>query len=251
MRCLLRFDGAAKISLRQIRLYRSEAVQMMQIGLPAGLQSMLFNISNVMVQSAVNSFGADVVAANTASGNIGNFTYTAQNSVYHAAITFTSQNLGARRYDRIDRIFWGSCAAVCIIGVPLSLLSTVFGPQLLGIYIARSDPAYDVIIQNGVIRNYYVIAPYILCGLMDTTCGMVRGLGRAWLPMLVSLTGACLLRIVWIWTFFRWTHTLEMLYISYPISWIVTAAVHAVCYFVIWKKLRAKLEQAAPQTEQA
>lgn len=251
MRCLLRFDGWAKISLHQIRLYRSEAVQMMQIGLPAGLQSMLFNISNVMVQSAVNSFGADVVAANTASGNIGNFTYTAQNSVYHAAITFTSQNLGARRYDRIDRIFWGSCAAVCIIGVPLSLLSTVFGPQLLGIYIARSDPAYDAIIQNGVIRNYYVIAPYILCGLMDTTCGMVRGLGRAWLPMLVSLTGACLLRIVWIWTLFRWTHTLEMLYISYPISWIVTAAVHAVCYFVIWKKLRAKLEQAAPQTEQA
>ena len=251
MRCLLRFDGAAKISLRQIRLYRSEAVQMMQIGLPAGLQSMLFNISNVMVQSAVNSFGADVVAANTASGNIGNFTYTAQNSVYHAAITFTSQNLGARRYDRIDRIFWGSCAAVCIIGVPLSLLSTVFGPQLLGIYIARSDPAYDAIIQNGVIRNYYVIAPYILCGLMDAMCGMVRGLGRAWLPMLVSLTGACLLRSVWIWTFFRWTHTLEMLYISYPISWIVTAAAHAVCYFVIWKKLRAKLEQAAPQTEQA
>ena len=251
MRCLLRFDGWAKISLRQIRLYRSEAVQMMQIGLPAGLQSMLFNISNVMVQSAVNSFGADVVAANTASGNIGNFTYTAQNSVYHAAITFTSQNLGARRYDRIDRIFWGSCAAVCIIGVPLSLLSTVFGPQLLSIYIARSDPAYDAIIQNGVIRNYYVIAPYILCGLMDATCGMVRGLGRAWLPMLVSLTGACLLRIVWIWTLFRWTHTLEMLYISYPISWIVTAAVHAVCYFVIWKKLRAKLEQAAPQTEQA
>ena len=229
MRCLLRFDGAAKISLRQIRLYRSEAVQMMQIGLPAGLQSMLFNISNVMVQSAVNSFGADVIAANTASSNIGNFTSTAQDSVYHAAITFTSQNLGAR----------------------LSLLSTVFGPQLLGIYIARSDPAYDAIIQNGVIRNYYVIAPYILFGLMDTMCGMVRGLGRAWLPMLVSLTGACLLRIVWIWTFFRWTHTLEMLYISYPISWIVTAAVHAVCYFVIWKKLRAKLEQAAPQTEQA
>ena len=110
MRCLLRFAGWAKISLRQIRLYRGEAVQMMQIGLPAGLQSMLFNISNVMVQSAVNSFGADVVAANTASGNIGNFTYTAQNSVYHAAITFTSQNLGALRYDRIDRICW-----VCLL----------------------------------------------------------------------------------------------------------------------------------------
>ena len=196
----------------------------------------------------MNSFGADVVAANTASGNIGNFTYTAQNSVYHAAITFTSQNLGARRYDRIDRIFWGSCAAVCIIGVPLSLLSTVFGPQLLSIYIARSDPAYDAIIQNGVIRNYYVIAPYILCGLMDATCGMVRGLGRAWLPMLVSLTGACLLRIIWIKTLFRWVHTLEMLYISYPISWLITAAVHCICYAVIWKKLRAQLEQQAQQS---
>lgn len=249
--CLMRQTGPARLSLRQLRLHPSEALRMIQIGLPAGLQSVVFNISNVMVQSCVNSFGADVIAANTASANIAAFTYTAMNAVFHAAITFTSQNLGARRYDRIDRIFWGSCAAVCIIGVPLSLLSTVFGPQLLGIYIARSDPAYDVIIQNGVIRNYYVIAPYILCGLMDTTCGMVRGLGRAWLPMLVSLTGACLLRIVWIWTFFRWTHTLEMLYISYPISWIVTAAVHAVCYFVIWKKLRAKLEQAAPQTERA
>lgn len=251
VRCLRRSEGLSHLELKSIRLDREESLRMIQIGLPAGLQSTLFSIANVLVQSSVNSFGASVVAANTAAASIEGFVYTAMNSVFHAAITFTSQNLGARRYDRIDRIFWGSCAAVCIIGVPLSLLSTVFGPQLLGIYIARSDPAYDAIIQNGVIRNYYVIAPYILCGLMDTTCGMVRGLGRAWLPMLVSLTGACLLRIVWIWTFFRWTHTLEMLYISYPISWIVTAAVHAVCYFVIWKKLRAKLEQAAPQTEQA
>ena len=251
VRCLRRSEGLSHLELKSIRLDREESLRMIQIGLPAGLQSTLFSIANVLIQSSVNSFGASVVAANTAAASIEGFVYTAMNSVFHAAITFTSQNLGARRYDRIDRIFWGSCAAVCIIGVPLSLLSTVFGPQLLGIYIARSDPAYDAIIQNGVIRNYYVIAPYILCGLMDTTCGMVRGLGRAWLPMLVSLTGACLLRIVWIWTFFRWTHTLEMLYISYPISWIVTAAVHAVCYFVIWKKLRAKLEQAAPQTEQA
>ena len=246
--CLLRFDGAARITLRGLRLYKDEAIQMLQIGLPAGLQSMLFNISNVMVQSAVNGFGADVVAANTASGNIGNFTYTAQNSVYHAAITFTSQNLGARRYDRIHRIFWSSFAAVAIIGLPLSILSTFFGPQLLGIYIARSDPAYDKIIQYGVVRNYYVIAPYLLCGLMDAACGMVRGLGRAWLPMLVSLTGACLLRIIWIKTLFRWVHTLEMLYISYPISWLITAAVHCICYAVIWKKLRAQLEQRAQQS---
>ena len=251
-RMLMKEEGALHLDLHHLGFHMGALKQILLIGLPAGLQSTVFSLSNVVIQSAINSFDDPVLAAgSSASASIEGFVYTAMNSVFHAAITFTSQNLGARRYDRIDRIFWGSCAAVCIIGVPLSLLSTVFGPQLLGIYIARSDPAYDAIIQNGVIRNYYVIAPYILCGLMDTTCGMVRGLGRAWLPMLVSLTGACLLRIVWIWTFFRWTHTLEMLYISYPISWIVTAAVHAVCYFVIWKKLRAKLEQAAPQTEQA
>ena len=216
---------------------------MLQIGLPAGLQTTLFNISNVMVQSAVNGFGADVVAANTASSNIAAFTYTAMNSVYHAAITFTSQNLGARRYDRINKIFWSCNAAVLIIGIPLCALSTIFGPQLLSVYIARSDPAFDVIIQAGMVRTYYTTTVYILCGLMDACCGMVRGLGAAWIPMLVSLTGACLLRIVWIWTLFRWDHTLQMLYVSYPISWVVTTLAHLICYVVIWKRMRARLAE--------
>ena len=249
LRCLLRFDGPARIRWKELRIYKEEAAQMLQIGLPAGLQSMLFSISNVFVQSAVNGFGADVVAANTASNNIGQFTYTAMNSVYHASITFTSQNLGARRYDRIHRIFWASMAAVLIVGVPLSAVSIVFGPQLLGVYIARSDPAYDAIIRYGMVRSYYVIAPYILCGLMDASCGMVRGLGSAWLPMIVSLTGACLMRIVWIWTIFRWVHTLESLYISYPISWFITAAVHAICYLAVWKKLRGRIAERAPAAQ--
>lgn len=140
MRCLLRFDGAAKISFRQIRLYRSEAVQMMQIGLPGGLAvDALQHLERYGAERGEQLPRGRRRGESPPPATIGNFTYTAQNSVYHAAITFTSQNLGARRYDRIDRIFWGSCAAVCIIGVPLSLLSTVFGPQLLGIYIARSD----------------------------------------------------------------------------------------------------------------
>ena len=249
LRCLLRFDGPARIVPREVRLHRDEAMQILQIGLPAGLQTMLFNISNVIVQSAVNGFGADVVAANTASANIAAFPYTAMNSVYHAAITFTSQNLGARRYDRVNRIFWASSAAVCIVGLPLCALCTVFGPQLLGIYIARTDPAYDAIIENGMIRTYYVIAPYILCGLMDSFCGMVRGLGAAWTPMLVGLVGACLMRIVWIWTVFRWHHTLGALYVSYPISWFITAAAHAVCFVIFWRRTRARLAERAAVPE--
>ena len=243
MRCLMCFDGWAQIHLKELRIHKAEAIQMLQIGLPAGLQTTLFNISNVMVQSAVNGFGADVVAANTASSNIAAFTYTAMNSVYHAAITFTSQNLGARRYDRINKIFWSCNAAVLIIGIPLCALSTIFGPQLLSVYIARSDPAFDVIIQAGMVRTYYTTTVYILCGLMDACCGMVRGLGAAWIPMLVSLTGACLLRIVWIWTLFRWDHTLQMLYVSYPISWVVTTLAHLICYVVIWKRMRARLAE--------
>ena len=243
LRCLLRFNGPARIVLRELRIYKDEAVRMLQIGLPAGLQTMLFNISNVMVQSAVNGFGADVVAANTASANIASFTYTAMDSVYHAAITFTSQNLGAQRYDRIRKIFWSSNAAVLIIGLPLCAISTVFGPQLLSIYISATDPAYDIIIQAGMVRTYYTTTVYCLCGIMDACCGMVRGLGAAWLPMIVSLTGACLLRIVWIKTIFVWAHTLEILYVSYPITWFITAAVHCICFAVLWRKMQTRLKE--------
>ena len=136
--CLVRQEGPAKLKLREIRLHPDEALRMIQIGLPAGLQSVVFNISNVMVQSCVNSFGADVIAANTAATNIAAFTYTAMNSVFHASITFTSQNLGARRYDRVMKIFWACQATVLLIGIPLCILSTVFGPQLLSIYVPRT-----------------------------------------------------------------------------------------------------------------
>ena len=186
---------------------------MIQIGLPAGLQSVVFNISNVMVQSCVNSFGADVIAANTASANIAAFTYTAMNAVFHAAITFTSQNLGARRYDRIWKIFWNCQLTVMLIGVPLCVLSTVFGPQLLSIYVSADDPARDAVIAMGMIRTYYVTTPYFLCGIMEVCCGMVRGLGKSWLPMVVTIFGACVMRIVWIYTSFARKHTLPALYV--------------------------------------
>ena len=246
MRCLLRFDGAAKISLRQVQLYRDEAVQMLQIGLPAGLQSMLFNISNVMVQSAVNSFGADVVAANTASGNIGNFTYTAQNSVYHAAITFTSQNLGAGKIDRIKKVLTACLTTVLMIGLPLNLICYLFGPNLLSIYVSSADATYEHVIHYGVIRLHRIGCIYFLCGIMEVMCGMVRGLGKSWLPMFITAAGACLSRIIWIYTIFQVHHTPEVLYSSYPMSWILTLSMHAVCFFVIYRQYERKLAGNTP-----
>ena len=244
--CLMRLEGCAQLELKKLRFYPDEALRMIQIGLPAGLQSVVFNISNVMVQSCVNSFGADVIAANTASANIAAFTYTAMNAVFHAAITFTSQNLGARRYDRIWKIFWNCQLTVMLIGVPLCVLSTVFGPQLLSIYVSADDPARDAVIAMGMIRTYYVTTPYFLCGIMEVCCGMVRGLGKSWLPMVVTIFGACVMRIVWIYTIFAWKHTLPALYVSYPVSWVITAAMHVVCFVYFWKRIRRKLEQTAP-----
>ena len=244
--CLMRQEGPSRLCLAKLRLHPSEALRMIQIGLPAGLQSVVFNISNVMVQSCVNSFGADVIAANTAASNLAAFTYTAMNAVFHAAITFTSQNLGARRYDRIWSIFRNCLLTVLLIGVPLCVVSTVFGPQLLSIYVSKNDPAYDAVIAMGMIRTYYVTTPYFLCGMMEVCCGMVRGLGKSWLPMVVTIFGACVLRIIWIYTIFAWDRTLPALYISYPISWALTAAMHVVCFVIFWRSIRRRLEALSP-----
>lgn len=239
--CLMRMDGPARLHLKQLRLHPHEAIRMIQIGLPAGLQSAIFSISNVMIQSSVNSFGSDVIAANTAASNIAGFTYTAMNSVFHAAITFTSQNLGARRYDRVGPIFRSCLLTVFLIGATLSLISTVFAPQLLSIYVSRSDPAYDSVIALGLVRTYYVTTPYFIGGMMEVCCGMVRGLGKSWLPMVVTIFGACILRIVWIYTIFAWDHTLPTLYLSYPVSWLITALMHVACFFYFWRRMKARL----------
>ena len=241
---LCRYDGACRLVLKKIRMDWREALNMIQIGLPVGLQSVIFNISNVMIQSAVNSFGSSVIAANSAAANICNFTYTGMNAVSHASITFTSQNLGAGKLSRIKSIYRNSIWTVLLIGIPLSVLPYAFGPQLLSIYISESDPYYQDVIAYGMVRLLWVNVPYFLCGIMEVCCGMVRGLGRTWLPMFVSAVGACLLRIIWIQTIYRAIPTLDCLYISYPVSWIVTTAVHVICYFPTLRKLREKMPSA-------
>lgn len=241
---LCRYDGACRLVLKKIRMDWREALNMIQIGLPVGLQSVIFNISNVMIQSAVNSFGSSVIAANSAAANICNFTYTGMNAVSHASITFTSQNLGAGRLSRIKSIYRNSIWTVLLIGIPLSALPYVFGPQLLSVYISESDPYYQDVIAYGMVRLLWVNVPYFLCGIMEVCCGMVRGLGRTWLPMFVSAVGACLLRVIWIQTIYRAIPTLDCLYISYPVSWVVTTAVHVICYFPTLRKLREKMPSA-------
>lgn len=219
---MLRTHNCMRFEFKKMHIYGDKLWQMVRFGIPAGFQGCLFSLSNVMIQSAVNGFERPVVAGNTAAANIDGFIYTAMNAVYHAALTFVGQNVGAKKYDRIPRIAGACYLVVTVIGVTMSALSLVFGHQLLGLYAPGNEPA----IEAGLRRMIIVGAPYFLCGLMDVGCGIMRGMGSSITPMVVSLCGSCLFRIVWIKTIFEAYSTTTVLYISYPISWTLTALVH-------------------------
>ena len=181
----------------------------MRVGLPAGMQGAIFSISNVLIQSSVNSFGSIAMAGNTASSNIEGFVYTAMNAVYQTSLSFTSQNLGGEKFSRIDKIKNICLGVVTVVGLVLGWGAVLGGHQLLGIY--SSDPE---VLSFGMRRLRIICGTYFLCGLMDCMVGSLRGMGYSVIPMFVSLTGACAFRVFWIFTIFAVNRTLEVLYLS-------------------------------------
>lgn len=234
MYCLLKSTGIVRLDLKHLIFSKKRMVEMLRIGLPAGFQGMVFNISNVLIQSSVNSFGSLVMAGNTAAQNIEGFVYTAMNSFYQTCVSFTSQNYGAKNYKRIDKILVYCLVCVVAVGFTIGNGAYLFGNQLLGFYVS-GDNAQEVI-GYGMNRLAIVSATYFLCGIMDVLVGSIRGLGYGIMPMIVSLTGACLFRVIWIFTVFQIYHTQFSLYVSYPISWILTFSIHLICYLVVRKK---------------
>lgn len=230
-KCLMDSDGMYRLDLKRLHINKGKMAAIIGIGLPAGLQGAVFSVSNVLIQSSVNSFGSISMAGNTAAGNIEGFVYTAMNALYQTALSFTSQNLGGGKYKRIPKVAMQCFAIVTVIGLVLSNLAIYFGENLLGLY--SDDPQVIVV---GIRRLRVICSLYFLCGLMDVTVGVLRGLGAAMSPMIISLTGACGLRVLWIFTIFQWYRSLETLYISYPITWTVTWMAQLICLFVIWKK---------------
>lgn len=229
--CLHGSEGVLQVRLRELHFDRDKFIEMLRIGLPAGLQGVVFNISNVLIQSSVNSFGSLVMAGNTAANNIEGFVYVSMNAIHQTALSFTSQNYGAKQYHRIDRILLECLAIVTVVGLLFGGGAYLFGSILLSVY--STDP---IVIQYGLNRLSIICTTYFLCGIMDVCVGSLRGLGYAIMPMIVSLSGACLLRVIWIFTIFQMFHTQFSLYISYPITWIVTAMTHIICYLVVRKK---------------
>ena len=235
LRTLVKADAIYRVQRKDLRISGEKLKMILRIGLPAGLQGAVFSFSNVLIQSSVNSFGELAVAGNAAAGNLEGFVYMAMNAFAQASITFTSQNFGARRTDRVPRVLITCVICVAFVGAAMGISFFLFRNSLLQIYTA--DPQT---IAYGALRMSYICVLYFLCGVMDVLAGAMRGIGYSLLPTIVSLLGACALRIVWIFTIFQAYRSLETLYLSYPISWTVTAAAHLTCFLLGWRKLRAR-----------
>ena len=230
--CLMRTEGAIHLDWSKVRIHWRKLGEIARVGLPAGFQGAVFSISNVLIQSSINSFGSAVMAGNGAASNIEGFAYTAMNAFHQAAVSFTSQNVGAKKYDAINRILISCLIIVAVVGLVMGNGIYLLGNVLVGIY--TPDP---VVIQYGIDRLAIVCTTYFLCGMMEVVVGSLRGMGASVTPMIVSALGACGLRILWIYTIFAANRTTQMLFISYPVSWILTTAVHIICYIVIRKRL--------------
>ena len=238
VRCMVKDLGPLHLDLRQLRLHKKTLGRILRIGLPAGFQGILFSLSNVVIQSSVNSFGEIIMAGNSAAANIEQFVYVSMNALYQATISFTSQNLGAGIDHRFRTLMIRAQLCVLAVGILLGNAATLCGHTLLSIY-SRSPE----VIEAGLVRLGIVSRTYALCGMMDVMVGGLRGIGYSVTPMLVSLIGACGLRLLMIATIFQMPafHSIQMLYWSYPITWILTFSAHLVCYLWAMKKLRRHL----------
>ena len=241
VRRMARLNSSIRIRWSKLRVSKSKLLRILRVGIPAGIQSSLFALSNVVIQSAINSFGEVVMAANTASTNIEGFVYIAMNSVYQAAMNFSGQNYGAGRYKRLHKVLFECLGLVTFVGLVLGGGAYLCGRPLLHIY---TDSA--MVITFGLQRMEIICLTYFLCGWMDTIVGVMRGMGYGIMPMLVSLVGSCLFRILWVQTIFQVYHTLPMLYISWPITWVITFLMHVVCYCGIWVKHRKDFVERIP-----
>ena len=239
---LLRRKDSCRLELGKMRFYGAQLKKMLVIGLPAGIQSSLFSISNVLIQSSVNSFGDVFVSGNAASANLEGFVYASQNAFHQTALNYIGQNVGARQYDRIKKILWICLGCVCVTGILLGAAMYAMGPVLLSFYITDSQQA----ISYGLLRLAMICLPYFLCGMMDVSTGALRGLGASFVPMLISILGVCAFRVFWIFTIFQIPgfHTPQCLFLSYPISWAVTFACQLSAFLYLYRKQTRQLSAA-------
>lgn len=241
IRKLTKRTDACRLELKRLRFYKVQLTKMIQIGLPAGIQGSLFSISNVIIQSSINSFGGVVMSGNAAAGNIEGFVYVMLNAFHQTAVNFIGQNAGAKNYKRIKKILILCLISVSVVGIVAGSVVWALGRPLLSIYITDSAEA----ISYGIIRLTFICLPYFICGLMDVSTGALRGMGASLAPMIISVLGVCGIRITWIYTIFRMPefHTPQYLYFSYTISWTLTFAVQMIAFVFVYKKYKNQINE--------
>lgn len=235
--CMIRSHSVIHLQRDMLRIHGDKLKEIVRVGLPAGLQGTIFSISNVLIQSSINSFGSIAIAGNSASSNLEGFMYTSMNSVYQAALSFAGQNMGARKYSRLKKVLCNCLAIVTGIGIGMGAIMYLFRYQLLGIYSSDMD-----VINFGIERLELFCLTYFTCGAMDVMVGQMRGMGYSIVPMIVSLVGVCGIRIVWIFTVFKASNSLLTLYMSYPVSWVVTLAVHFGTFLYVYRKVKQRTD---------
>ncbi|MBE5939732.1 MAG: MATE family efflux transporter [Lachnospiraceae bacterium] len=237
VRCIMREEGAIRFYPKKMRIYADKLFMILRVGIPAGLQGTLFSLSNVVIQSSINGFGEIVVAGNSAASSIEGFVYMAMNAFYQAAISFTSQNIGAGKVDRIKRVFFDAEICVSVLGLIGGGILVLFANPLIGFYTESES-----VVEAGIVRLSIIATTYAFCGMMDVAVGVLRGMGYSVMPMIVSLIGACGFRLLWIMTVFKIPalHFIDTIYISYPISWILTFATHLACFFMVYGRVKKR-----------
>jgi len=231
---LMKQKGYLHLSIKRLRIHGDKLRHILTIGVPSGLQGVLFSFSNVLIQSSINSFGDVVVAGNSACSNLESFIYIAMNAVSQASVTFVGQNVGAGRYDRIRRIVTECSVLTSLVGFSLGVLCVVFREPLIGLYTEGNTAVLEA-----AFRRVWLVPPtYFLCGIMETLSGALRGMNRSTTAMVVSLLGACGIRLLFIFAVFPFFRFPETVYLSYPVSWIITCIAHTafLTYFVKQKK---------------
>ncbi len=232
LRSLARREDACRLDWRRIGIHRRPLMRILQIGLPTGVQSSLFSISNVLIQSSINSFGSEAMSGSAAAGNIEGFLYMTMYAFSQTAMNFIGQNVGARRFDRVRRIYTICLVTMLGLSAVLCVVTLLFAEPLLGVYITDSAAAVEV----GMRRMLIVVGTYVICGAMDVTVGAIRGMGSSLAPMIISVVGVCGFRIAWIETVFAQHHTLDVLYMSYPISWAISFLVQLVVLVALLRR---------------
>ena len=232
LRCLYRSQGSYQFRFSKLGMKWSYVRQIFQVGVPAGIQSTIITFSNVLLQSSVNSFGSVAMAGYTAANNIFGFLYVSENSISQACMSFTSQNFGVRKFKRMDKILIECLGLTVTIALILGGSSYLFGHELLHIYTKSPE-----VVACGMEIMLYTTVTYFLCGIMDLIPGALRGMGHSTVPMILSIIGTVGTRIVWIYGIFPYHRTLDFLFISYPVSWLLTILMQAICFYFVRRKV--------------